>query len=99
MKKSLFIAALFVSCLSIAQTKTIVKAKKTTKKEVKAKTETVKKAEEVKVVEAPKEGLLNKVNKTAKTVEEKANLPIVNENNTVKKVKDGAIKVKDITGN
>jgi hypothetical protein len=76
MKKSLFIAALLISCLTFAQTKTKVKAKKTAKKEVKAKTEPVKKA-----------------------VEEKANLPIINENNTVKKVKDGAVKVKEVTGN
>lgn len=100
MKKSLFIAALLISCLTFAQKKTKAKAKKTAKKEVNAKTEPVKKAEEVKVVEAPKdESLINKVNKTAKAVEEKANLPIINENNTVKKVKDGAVKVKEVTGN
>jgi hypothetical protein len=98
MKKTLFIATLLLSTLTFAQTKTKATTK-TVKKEVTKNVEVTKKAEVTKVVEAPKEGLLNKVNKTAKTVEDKANLPIINENNTVKKVKDGAIKVKEATGN
>lgn len=103
MKKTIVLAALLLSGLTFAQTKTKAKAKKNIKKEVvttktAVKTETTKKAE---VIEAPKEetGLITKINNTAKKVEEKANLPIINENNTVKKIKEGAVKVKEVTNN
>ena len=109
MKKIVLVAALLLSSLTFAQTaeKTKEKVKANAKKEVKTNanatkakanstaTEATKKVEDVKTTE--QNGVMGKINKTAKTVEEKANMPLINENSTVKKVKDGAVKVKEIT--
>jgi hypothetical protein len=105
MKKIVLVAALLLSSLTFAQTAEKAKAKakkevKTNANATKAKanstaTEATKKVEDVKTTE--QNGVMGKINKTAKTVEEKANMPLINENSTVKKVKDGAVKVKEIT--
>lgn len=97
MKKIVMLAVLLISTANFAQTKAKSKGKKVVKKETTVNaTETPKKAEEVKVVEEDK-SLIKKVNNTAKTIEDKANLPLINEIKSVKKVKDGAVKVKEIT--